>query len=132
MDFSSILLFALGLAVIYPLHFWIRNLYPSKNRIRKLNIAIPNVIGGFILISVWLMDFPLSLKLLVTVWKASLLSVSWYSWRLARPDPRLMTLPCVIGMIVFMDLKAHFSRYEKNTKFNYPSFEPAPFHDHVR
>ena len=109
MNFSSLLLSALAFAAIYPLYFWIPVNDPFKQKSRKFNIALPNTIGGIVLVSVWLIDIPLSLKIIVTVWKTVLFAVSRYSLRQEYPDPKLMTLPCLLGIYAFIRLQAHFA-----------------------
>ena len=109
MNFSIFILSALAFAAIYPLYFWIHVDDSFRSKFRKFNLALPNVIGGFVLVSVWLIDIPLSLKIIVTVWKAVLVSVSRFSWKQEYPDPKLMTLPCLFGIYAFIRLQAYFS-----------------------
>lgn len=108
MNLPVLILSLLAFAAIYPLYFWISVDGPLKDKFRKFHIALPNVIGGIVLISVWLTDIPLSLKILVTLWKAILLSVSRYSWKQKYPDPKLMTLPCLLGIYTLIRLQAYF------------------------
>jgi len=72
------LLTALAFAALYPLCFLVSIKDPLKNNFHKFHIGLPNTIGGVALVFVWLMDFPLSLKIIVTIWKAVFLSVSGY------------------------------------------------------
>lgn len=101
------LLTALAFAAIYPLCFLISLKEPLKNNFHKLHIGPPNTVGGIVLVFVWLMDLPLSLKIIVTIWKAVLLSVSMYSRKKEYPNPKLISLPCVIGIFAFIRMQAH-------------------------
>lgn len=101
------LLTALAFAVLYPLCFWISAGDPLKNNFHKFHIGLPNTVGGVVLIFVWLMDMPLPLKIMVTVWKIIFLTVSWYSWKKEYPDPRLMTVACVVGIYALIRLQTY-------------------------
>jgi hypothetical protein len=111
MIFPNFLLAALAFSALYPLSFWIRFRDPFQENVRKFNIALPNIVGGFVLVSVWLIAVPLPLKLTVTAWKAVLLSVSSYSWKKEYPNPKLMTLPFLFGIYAFLRLQAYFAMY---------------------
>jgi hypothetical protein len=52
------------------------------------------------------MDFPLPLKITITIWKIILFSVSKYSWRKEYPDPKLMLVPCLLGTYTFIRFQA--------------------------
>jgi len=108
MNMRAILLIATALSVIYPLIFWIPFPYELKMRFRKFNLVLPNVIGGGVLVAVWILAIPLALKLMVSAWKISLIFVSRYSWRKEYPDPRLMMIPCSLGAFVFLRLHVFF------------------------
>jgi len=101
------LLTALAFAALYPLCFLISIKDPLKNNFHKFHIGLPNTIGGVVLVFVWLMDLPLSLKIIVTVWKAVFISVSSYSWKKEYPDPKLILLPCLFGIYAFTRVQAH-------------------------
>jgi hypothetical protein len=104
------ILIALAVASIYPLYFWSHFPQPFKTPFRKFHIALPNIIGGAVLIAVWVLDIPLNLKLLVSLWKVALISASSYSWRNEDVDLRIMTVPCVLGGYVFRDLYESFAQ----------------------
>jgi len=102
------ILIALAFAAVYPLYFWIPLHDPFKKKFRKHNIALPNIVGGSVLVAVWVLNIPLFLKIVVTLWKVSLLSVSSYSWKKESPDARLMMLPCFFGGYALFYLQAYF------------------------
>ena len=83
------ILTALAFATLYPLCFMISFKDPLKNNFHKFHLGLPNTIGGVVLVFVWLMDFPLSLKIILTIWKAFFLFVSRYSWKKEYPNPKL-------------------------------------------
>jgi hypothetical protein len=109
MNFSNLILFAIAFAAIYPLYFWIPADRSFANKFCKFNITLPNAIGGIVLVTVWLIDIPLSLKLIVTVWKAVLFYISHYSWKRKYADPKLMTIPSLIGIYAFIRMQAYFA-----------------------
>jgi len=102
------ILTALAFAALYPLCFWVSWDQPLKDGFHKFHIGLPNIIGGIVLIFVWLIDIPLSLKITVTAWKAALLSVSSFSWKKQFPDPKLVTIPCLFGGYAFIRMQAYF------------------------
>lgn len=107
MQLTTFILTALAVASIYPLIFWLpyRNLH--RQDVRKWNITIPNIMGGFVLVSVWLIEIPIALKIIVTIWKMVLIYASRYSWKQDYPDPKLMTIPCLLGIYIFFRLKMY-------------------------
>ena len=101
------LLTALAFATLYPLCFLISAKDPLKNNFHKFHLGLPNTIGGVVLVFIWLMDLPLSLKIIVTIWKAFFLFVSRYSWKKEYPNPKLVLLSCLIGIYAFVRMQAH-------------------------
>lgn len=101
------LLTALAFAAIYPLCFWISYDKPLKDNFHKFHLGLPNVVGGVVLVFIWFMDFPLSLKIIVTIWKAMFLFVSRYSWKKISPNPKLILIPCLVGIYAFIRLQTH-------------------------
>lgn len=100
------LITAFSFAAIYPLCFLVSADDPLKAQFHKFHVGLPNTVGGVVLIFVWLMDIPLTLKLTVTAWKAIFLSISWYSWKKEYPSPALMALVSVLGIGAFLRLQA--------------------------
>jgi len=101
------LLTALVFAAVYPLIFWISYDNPLKNNFHKFHLGLPNTVGGVVLVFIWLMDIPLSLKITVTIWKVVLFSLSRYSWKKESPDPKLITVPCLLGIYAFVRMQEH-------------------------
>jgi hypothetical protein len=112
MSFSNLIVFAIGFAAVYPLYFWIPATRSFENKFCKFNVTLPNAIGGIVLVTVWLIDIPLSLKLIVTVWKAVLFGISRYLWRRKYVDPKLMTIPSLLGIYAFIRMQAYFAASE--------------------
>jgi hypothetical protein len=102
------ILILLAFAAVYPLYFCIPFSSPWKYQFRKFSIVLPNVAGGAVLIAVWVLNIPLYLKLIVSLWKVSLLSVSRYSWKKQYPAPKLMVIPCLFGAYAVYSLKVYF------------------------
>src|SRR3989338_8793965 len=92
------ILTALGFAAIYPLCFLISFDDPLKNKFHKFHIGLPNTVGGVALVFIWLMSIPLHLKIIDTIWKAVFLTVSMMSWKKEYPNPKLIMLPCMLGI----------------------------------
>jgi len=101
------LITAFSFAAIYPFCFWISYKDPLKNGFHKFHLGLPNTIGGVVLVFIWLMEFPLPVKIIVTVWKAAFLSVSSYSWKKEFPKPGLVLIPCLLGVYGFISVQAH-------------------------
>ena len=111
------LITALAFAAIYPLCFWISYGNPLRDKFHKFHLGLPNTVGGIALVFIWIMDIPLSLKVMVTVWKILFFSTSRYFWKKEYPDPRIVTLPCVLGIYAFIRVQAYFIGPEWTTAF---------------
>src|SRR3989338_7852156 len=92
------LLTALIFASIYPLCFWISARDPLKNDFHKFHLGLPNFVGGVAVVGVLLMDVPLSLKVAAILWKALFIFLSYGYWKKGNVNPRMMTIPCVLGI----------------------------------
>jgi hypothetical protein len=95
-------------AVLYPLCFWISYKDPLKNNFHKFHLGLPNVVGGITLVFILLSDIPWSIKWTVIFWKAALLTVSRYSWKKEFPKAPLITIPCILGLVAFYRVQAHW------------------------
>ena len=95
------LLTAFLLASLYPLCFWVSYKNPLKNNFHKFHLGLPNVIGGVVVVWLMFMDIPLSIKILVLVWKAGLIAFSQYYWKKEYPQAVVMTIPCLLGTAAF-------------------------------
>jgi len=101
------ILTALAFAAIYPLCFMISADNPLKDNFHKFHLGLPNTVGGVAMVFIWLMDVPISLKVIVTIWKIVFFTVSRYSWKKAYPNPKLVLLPCLLGMYAFVQVQAN-------------------------
>ena len=99
-----LLLSSFTFCIIYPLCFWISIKDPLKNNFHKFHLGLPNVVGGLVIISLFLFNLPLPILLLCIAWKASLISVSKYFWKKGSPDPRLLTIPFIFGLLAYSRL----------------------------
>lgn len=95
------LLTALIFASIYPLCFWISARDPLKNDFHKFHIGLPNFLGGVAVVGLWFMDVPLSLKVAAVLWKALFIFLSYGYWKKGGVNPRVITIPCIVGLGVF-------------------------------
>lgn len=95
------LLTALIFASIYPLCFWISAREPLKNDFHKFHLGLPNFVGGVGVVGLWFMDVPLSLKIAAVLWKALFIFLSYRYWKKGAVNPRMITIPCVVGIGVF-------------------------------
>ncbi len=95
------LLTALLFASIYPLCFWISARDPLKNDFHKFHIGLPNFVGGVGVVGLLFMDVPLFLKVAAVLWKALFIFLSYHYWKKGTVNPRMITIPCVVGLGVF-------------------------------
>ncbi len=102
------LITCLTFAIIYPLCFWISFNDPLKNNFHKFHIGLPNFVGGVAVVVLLFMNIPLVVKVAVLCWKASLLSVSSYSWKKDYPNPRLFVIPFLLGIFAFYIVQKEF------------------------
>ena len=86
---------------LYPLCFWLVYGHPIDTSFRKFNIGITNFIGGLTLVAVLCINFSLTIKIAVLIWKCSLLLISAYSWKKEKINTGLITLPSILGVIAF-------------------------------
>ena len=108
MLFKIVILTSFIFSVLYPLCFWISYKDPLKNKFHRFHIGLPNFIAGITVIVLLFSPIPVHLKILVVIWKVSLLSISSYSWQKIYPNPYLITIPSVIGGYVFLKLQEFF------------------------
>ncbi len=101
------LLTALIFASIYPLCFWINWREPLKNDFHKFHIGLPNFVGGVAVVGLLFMDVPLSLKAAAVLWKALFIFLSYLYWKKGTVNPRVITIPSVVGLGVFCLVLSH-------------------------
>src|SRR3990167_581981 len=87
---------------LYPLNFWLVQGHPIDAGFRKFNLGLVNVVGGLTLVAILLLPFPIEIKIITALWKASLLSVSSYSWKKERVNPLLLSAASMGGIIATM------------------------------
>jgi len=95
------LLTCLVFAAVYPLCFWISAQDPLKNDFHKFHLGLPNFVGGMAVVGLLFMDVPLSLKIAAVLWKTLFIFLSYRYWKKGGVNPRLISVPCVLGVIVF-------------------------------
>ena len=96
------LLTSLALAAIYPLCFWISDKDPLKNDFHKFHLGMPNCVGGVAVVALFFMNVPLCLKIAAVIWKVVFLFISYYYWRKGNVNPKVIAIPCLMGMVVFL------------------------------
>ena len=94
------LLTALIFAAVYPLCFWIHSRDPLKNDFHKFHIGLPNFVGGVAVVSLFFIPMPTSIRTAAVIWKVIMLSTSKYYWKKGFVDHRMITVPCLSGIIV--------------------------------
>ena len=94
------ILSGLTFSIFYPLSFYRGIRHPWKGDAYKFHLALPNAVGGVVVIALMFMPIPWAVKGVVLFWKAVLVGTSHYFWKRGNPDPRWMTVPCVIGIYV--------------------------------
>src|SRR3989338_2226796 len=107
---TILILSSLIFAAIYPLVFWISVRDPLKNNFHKFHLGLSNFVGGIIVVVLLFRDIPLEIKIFLLCWKATLLSFSKFYWKKAYPDPRLLTIPCLLGISSFILVQNQFIR----------------------
>ena len=95
------LLTTLIFASIYPLCFWISAHEPLRNDFHKFHIGLPNFLGGVAVVGLLFMHVPLFIKIAAVLWKALFISCSYYYWKKGAVNPRVITIPCIVGLGVF-------------------------------
>lgn len=98
----------LSFSAVYPLAFWLVRGHPINEGFRKFNLGLTNLIGGFGLVLLIFMNVPLSVKALALLWKASLISVSAYSWKKEEINTWLMSFPSVLGIMACAAFQKEF------------------------
>ncbi len=98
----------LSFSAVYPLAFWLVRGHPINEGFRKFNLGLTNFIGGSGLVLLLFMNVPVSVKALALLWKASLISVSAYSWKREKINTWLMSFPSVLGIMACVFFQREF------------------------
>ncbi len=92
--------------VLYPLCFLISVRDPLKHRFHTFHLGLPCVIAGVLLASIVIGDLPNLVKYGTVVWAAILFIISGYYWKKEYPNPYVLLIPVVLGLINFIQLQA--------------------------
>ncbi len=106
------LLTGLLFAAIYPLSFWISHRNPLTNNFHKFHLGLPNFIGGVVVVAlVFMHGIPLYIKIFTVIWKILLLAISNYYWKKETVNNFFITIPCVLGIVLFVFLQGEMISY---------------------
>src|SRR5437870_1644839 len=101
MLFLTTLISALVFAAVYPLCFWISFKDPLKGDFHKFHIGLPNFVGGVAVVVLFFSGIPLWIKIAAMIWKGTFLWISYYYWKKGGIPHQVITIPCVMGLLVF-------------------------------
>jgi len=96
------ILTALIFSAVYPLCFWISANDPIKNKFHRFHLGLPNCVGGLAVVLLLFMPVSLVIKILAVLWKIFFFYISRGHWRKETIDVRKVTLPCVLGIVIFL------------------------------
>jgi len=99
------LLTALIFSSVYPLCFWISARDPLKNNFHRFHLGLPNFVGGIAVVGLLFFNVSLTIKILAILWKIYFLFVSRQHWRKETMDVKKLTLPCLLGILVFIQVQ---------------------------
>lgn len=88
-------------SIIYPLCFLISASDPLKNKFHQFHLGLPNTVGGILVFFALFMSFPDWLKLSMGGWIISSLLAAFWQWKKESPNPVIITLPSIGGLIIF-------------------------------
>lgn len=99
------ILTCLSFAVLYPLCFLISARDPLKNKFHKFHLGIANIVGGVVLVFILLSDFPVYIKVLISLWKIIFFTLSRVFWKKDFPHPYIIASPSILGVITLISLQ---------------------------
>jgi len=99
---NIILLTSLIFAVTYPLCFWVNFGDPLKNNFHRFHLGLPVVVGGVLLSLLFYLDFPSNIIIPTLIWELLLFLITYFYWKKDAPDPRVVSVPCLWGIYVYM------------------------------
>lgn len=102
------ILFCFSLAVFYPLSYGFIFKQAWGKKRQKMHLALPNVIGGLVVVTIIFLPIAWFSKALVLFWKIVLLGLSRHSWKKGEVDCWLMAVPSLIGLLALYGLLLEF------------------------
>jgi len=96
------LLTAIIFAVTYPLCFWISFKEPLKQNFHRFHIGLPCFVAGIVAVMVLISNYADIVIGMVFSWAAMLLIITYANWKKETPNPFMVTVPCVWGMVLFV------------------------------
>ncbi len=94
------LLTALLFSAVYPLCFWIHSKDPLKNNFHRFHVGLPAFVGGVAVAAIFFANCPSQLKTIALAWEILFLLICGYYWKKETVDPRIITIPCLLGIWV--------------------------------
>src|SRR6185295_6690602 len=95
------LITAISFAVTYPLCFWINAKDPLKQNFHRFHIGLLCFIVGIVAVVTFVSHHSDTMKLALMSWAGILFLNTFLSWKKETPNPFIMTIPCVWGMLAF-------------------------------
>lgn len=95
-------------AVLYPLCFCISAKDPLKNKFHRFHLGLPSIIGGVLLVVILFSDLPYSIKCVTVAWTTTFFFMSRFYWKKEFPNPYILLIPVVFGLINFIQLQAYY------------------------
>lgn len=93
------LLTAILFAVTYPLCFWISFKDPLKQNFHRFHIGLPCCVAGVVAVVVVMSHASAIMKDMIVSWVVILFVVTFISWKKETPNPFIVTVPCVWGLV---------------------------------
>jgi len=94
--------------VLYPLCFLISARDPLKNKFHQFHLGLPGVIGGVLLVVILWCDLSNSIKWVTVAWTMTLFFMSGYYWKKEFPNPYMLLIPVILGLINFVQLQSYY------------------------
>ena len=88
----------------YPLFFWTNYKKPVNQSFYRFNLGLATIIGSMGLFFLWFLDLSVRTKIGAGIWVALLMAVTGYFWNKTRIREWIVTLPSLLGGIVFFQI----------------------------
>jgi len=88
-------------AAVYPLCFWFTLIKPLKEKYHKYHLRIVNFVSGAAVITALFSHLSIYAKILILLWKVTLLCETWQFWKKKYPNLMIITITSVLGLSIF-------------------------------
>ena len=83
----------------YPSVFFFKRDDNTTKETHKFHLRTSNIIAGFVVVVVLILDIPITMKVFVLIWKIVYLVFTRYYWRNPKTNPHFIFIPCSLSTL---------------------------------